>query len=232
MIMQKTDVLELGYFIDKTDLRPQGDYQTLVQTIEDGLILPCEWETVIGDGERVNLLDVVLGYTKFASFWEIPKDAETLCAHGQYGLGFSQDFLEAQDVDPVQYLLLGEDAFPPALLEWTLQEKVEENAEMLHYLQEKALTAYKTLKDDPIKRARMREKIAWHTNNTRTYYELVHQDDLAESAEGSMLQEWRGTEPIQFTLDDVQTIYLAKPDDIPHFRLMYPSFQGTFVALG
>lgn len=229
--MQKTNVLELGYFFDEPDLHPQGNYPMLVQTLEDGLILPCEWETVIGNGEMVNMLDVFLGYTKFASFWEIPKDSAPLFAHGPYGLGFTQDFLESQNVDPVQYLLLGEDNLPYSLLEWTSQAQTEENAEVADYLREKARTAIEKLKADPSRRALLREKIAWHANMTRTYYELVRPDDLPKSPDDAMLQEWRGTEPVQFTLDDVQTIYLAKSDEIPHFRLMYPSFQGTFVAL-
>lgn len=226
MTMQKTKVLELGYFIDEMEASPMRNYQALVRTIDDGVILPSQWVTVDEDGEPVGMADAVLGCAEYASFVEIPED----CAQwdtGSYGLGFTQEFLENQGVEFVEYIVLGEDIpwINPA--DW-LEERVvalhEEEPATLEYIRGHARKIMHTLKNDPEKQAMLREWVMGRVSDMRTYYEVVYPD-----TEG--LLEWRGTQPIHFTLADVQTVYVASVEEVGHFRAMYPQYNGTFVVL-
>lgn len=232
MTMQKTDVLELGYFIDTADECPKASYDTLVKTIDDGVILPTAWAVTNEEGEPISLIDVTLGCAQYVSFVEIPTQGNDPWPLGSYGLGFSQAFLQQQDVDPVQYLVYGEDVPWLDPVDW-LQERLVDfhrNPEDYLYMREHLHTAIETLRHDPEKQQVLREMIAEQANDTRTYYEVLLPDDALEITEDALLREWRGTAPVHFTLDDIQTVYVSSLDDVNSFRTRYPRYKGTFVV--
>lgn len=233
MTMQHTKALELGHFIDEVTDSPMTNYQALVRTIDDGVILPSEWVTVDDEGESISVLDAVLGLTKYVSFVEIPEEGGELTGIGSYGLGFTQDFLERQGVDTVQYLVLDEDMSWEHPVDWVADklEGLYENPELYQMVREHAQTAIQTLREDPEKQAVLRERITERANDTRTYYEVVDVEDVDGAPEEAFLKEWRGTEPVHFTLSDVQTVYVSTTAEVEHFRTMYPQYQGTFVVL-
>lgn len=230
MLTQTANPLELGYFMDEADGGESRlmDYRALVRTVEDGMILPSRWETVTAENGAGGFLDAALGYTRYASFLEIPEQGADVWAEGGYGLGFSQAFLERQGVDPVTYLVLGEDVpwrDPAAWMHERLQTLHDDPDASFPFLEGQGHAALKTIRDDPQKQAILRAKIAEHANHARTYYEVVHPDELPKA-----FFEWRSTEPVHFSLRDVQTVYVSTVDEVSHFRLLYPDYEGTFVA--
>lgn len=229
MMTQKTDVLELGYFMDGPDDSALASYQALIRTIDDGMILPSEWTAADGEGGPIGLADSALGSIRYISFTEIPEDGNGLWGMGGCGLGFSQAFLTQQGVDAVNYLVLGEDIPYPDPAGWLREmlADMHENPEEYGLLQAHARTAQQVLEDDPALRTALRERIAGYTNATRAFNEIIHPDMALEELPG----EWRGTQPVFFTLDDVQTVYVNTTEEVSHFRMMYPSYRGTFVAL-
>lgn len=226
----KTDVMELGYFIDETNNEQTEGYRTLLGMIDDGMILPSLWVTVDEDGEPIGLMDITIGYAEYTSFIEIPGDDSVLRVIGKHGLSFTPAFLERQGVECVQYLIVQEDVLQvdPALWIHDKLEILRENPEAAEFLREAAKIAMQRLKDDPEMRARLRERIAEHINVARTYHEVVlaGEDDHAKSP-----KEWRSMAPVQFTLNDIQTIYVANAEETENFKLMYPAYQGAFVTL-
>lgn len=233
MMTQKSKVLELGYFLDQLDLEGTTTVDTLLATLEEGVILPVMWETVDEDGDPIGLLDSVVGPVQFSSFVEIPRMCNDEWDFGRYGLGFTQAFLEAQDVSPVNYIEVDSDIMEidrETLVRNGLEQLLE-NWDSVQDIRHKAKTAMKVLQNDPEKGAYVHDMILNYTNETRTFYELVEMDDDGESGFDDSFAEWRGTGPIHFTLDDVQTIYVANLEDITAVRTMYPQYRGTFVVL-
>lgn len=229
MAMSKTTILELGYFIDDLNQPSIVNYQTLVRTVEDGVVLPSLWTSVDEGGNPNSLMDAALGCTEFVSFVEIPEDGAELQYMGSYGLGFAQDFLARQGVDPVEYILFDGDALLADSADW-LQDRLtgaHENPGIPQFAREQMQKAFLTLRENPKKQAMLHDRIAIHVNDTRTYYEIVRPNMLDDNS----LAEWRGTQPIHFTLDDIQTVYVASIDEVSHFRLMYPGYTGTFAVL-
>lgn len=222
----KTKALELGYFVTELADSPTRNYQALIRTIEDGVILPSEWITVDETGEPAGMMDVALGCAQYISFTEIPEQDGLLWDSDIHGLGFTQDFLENQGVEPVEYLTLSdllERREAAGMLAGEL-EALADDPDAYLYVQSHLRTIAQHVQEDPEKQALLRERIAAHANDLRTYHEVVDEDD-------DIPREWRVTQAVHFTLDDVQTVYVASSEEVCQFRLMYPSYQGTFVIL-
>lgn len=235
MMLRKNDVLELGYFIDDDEIDNGDALQALVDTLDDGLILPCLWERVSDAGKPVSLLDAVTGYNEFSSFVEIPREGIAQSIPGLYGIGFTQAFLEEAGVAPVTYVTIGEDEDGldrETLIKGGL-ESLLDNWDSFQYLRKQAPDALQSLRNDPDRQAYVHEMIIGYANDTRTYYELIHEDDLSALDSGdAFAHEWRGADPIHFTLADVQTLYVGSIGDVSVLRTRYPNFRGTFVVLG
>lgn len=142
--MQKTEVLELGYFIEGTDRGDPAGFELLVHTMQEGEILPClwAWDT-----------DEALTQAR-VPFVEIPVEGDVnMWPMGCYGLGFSQAFLQRQGA-----VCADEGGALPA-------------------------------------------------------------------------PQWHSASPIRFACEDIQTVYVATPDEVSEFRMLYPRYEGTFVVL-
>lgn len=229
--MQKKNTLQLGYFMEDVASDPAGGYQGMLQMIDEGMILPSLWVNVDEEGEPIGLIDIALGYAEYASFVEVPEDEEVLQAIGVHGISFTPAFLEQQGVECVQYLAVQEDVLQidPTLWIHDKLEALRENPEAVEFLQEVAKTAVQRLRDDPEKRALLRERIAEHINAARTYNEIVL---IGEESGERAPREWRGMGPVHFTLDDVQTVYVADAKEEADFRRLYPTYRGAFAAVG
>lgn len=235
MMLRKNDVLELGYFIDDEEMDTDAALLALERTLEDGVILPSLWEMVDEEGEPISILDAVIGYNEFSSFAEIPREGIAQSIPGLYGIGFTQDFLEEQGVSPVTYITIDpdEDGFDQETLVKNGLESVLDNWDSFQYLRRQASASLQSLRDDPERRAYVHEMIVNYANDTRTYYELIHEDDLSLLDGGdAFAHEWRGTDPIHFTLSDVQTLYVGSIGDVATLRARFPLYRGTFVVLG
>lgn len=222
--------LELGYFIGEDEEATLND---LMGTLDDGVIMPSLWEVVDENGEPASVLDALIGCTEFVSFTEISSSGLRELETRPYGIGFSQAFLAAQEVDQVTYIPApGEGMWPDR--ETLIRDGLEDllaNWDSLQYLRKQTSTALRTLREDPEKRAIVHQMIVEQANNTRTYYELVPVDALPEDGAPESV-EWRTTEPVHFTLGDVQTIYVRTMDDVVTLRNRYPAYGGVYVVLG
>lgn len=230
---QKSKVLELGYFLDQLDTEGPATVDCLLATLEEGVIRPVQWETVDEQGDPISLLDSVVGPVQFSSFVEIPRMVGDQWDFGRYGIGFTQDFLEAQDVAPVSYLEIDADLMEidrETLVRNGLEQLLE-SWDSVQDIRHKAKTAMTVLRNDPEKGAYVHDMILNYTNETRTFYELVEVDRDDESGLDDFFAEWRGTAPVHFTLEDVQTIYVATLEDVAAVRSRYPQYRGTFVVL-
>lgn len=232
--MEYKKVLELGHFVGDVSGGDEENFLALQEALEDGAILPCAWETTDEDGEPAGLLDRALGCCEFASFVEIPRMGIARWETTGYGLGFSPDFLMNQCVEPVTYVhVKGEmpQIHPDAAVRDGL-EYLLENWDSMQYYRGLATTALTNIRNDPEKRESVRQMIVDYANDKRIFYELVLDGEgLATTPEGDSPSEWRGTAPIQFTLADVQTIYVATLENVATLRLTYPGYKGTFVVL-
>lgn len=233
MMTDNKKVLELGYFIGEPNGTDEENFEMLQALLESGTILPDRWETVNEEGEVISVLDGVLGQCEFASFVEIPQDSIEWWQTSGFGIGFTPEFLEKQEVDAVTYVPL--DADLPRLDAGTMVESgleyIWDNWDELRYYRHIASGAISAVRNDPEKRAYVHEMIAGYANDTRTFYEIVPTDDLDALENGDILREWRGTSTIHFTLDDVQTIYVPSLDHVMTLRIMHPSYKGTYVVL-
>lgn len=227
-MMEKTNTntVELGYFVTELDESPLRNFQALVKTIEDGVILPSEWTTVNDDGEMISIVDATLGGAQYITFTEISDENCMLWETDVHGLGFTQDFLVSQGVEPVEYLTL-DDIMEHREAIRSLDGGLEVLAEYpgaYHFVRSRLRTLALDIRNDPAKQALLRARLAEHANDLRTYHEVIDEDD-------EMPLEWRVTQPIHFTLQDIQTVYVASTEEVDQFQLMYPDYHGAFVVL-
>lgn len=233
MMTDNKKVLELGYFIGEAGASDEENFEALQDLLESRVILPDAWETVNEAGETISALDGVLGHCEFASFVEIPQDSLQWWQTSGFGIGFTPEFLEKQDVDAVTYVPLDADLarLDAGTLIHSGIDYLWDNWDELQYYRHIASDAMSALRNDPEKRAHVHEMIIGHANDTRTFYEIIHTDDLDALETGDILREWRGTSAVSFTLDDVQTIYVPSLDHVMTLRIMHPAYKGVYVVL-
>lgn len=235
MVQNVTDAMELGFFIDGVEERSESAFGELLSVLGDRVILPSMWQVVDEDGAPASVLDSLIGYNRFVSFHEIAGTEEAPWTPGVYGLGFTRDFLQGQGVAAVTYLTIDPDEAAltrDALIRNGL-ETILENWDSFQYFRRRAAASARSLQSDPERQAFVHEMVVHYANDTRTYYELVHAEDAMRMEEGeAFVQEWRGMEPIKFSMDDVQTIYVATAGEGATVRRLCPSYAGEIVALG
>lgn len=232
--MMKQKVMELGNFVGDWEGTQEENFAALQQTLREGMILPSAWQIVDEDGNPDSALDDLFGCCEFISFMEIPEDAQALPRLSGYGIGFTSAFLEEQGVEPVNYISVDPDEIKSTIIDmWENMDndsflEMTESAQHFHRV---ARTAIDNVRRDPIKRAMLREVILNYANDKRTYYEIVPVTG-DEEAEQDAINEWRGVAPVQFTLADIQSIYVSSPEDVSTLRVLFPEYDGTFIILG
>lgn len=234
MQMQKEKIMELGNFVGEYNGVPEDNLAELIETLEDGVILPCAWQAVDAEGKAIGRLDNVLGHCEFVSFVEIPTEGDALPAVSGYGLGFKPEFLQAQAVEPVTYLYIEQETIlegAKAITQTIEERHMLAPHESLQYFRGLAGAAFSGFGQLSGRHAFLHQMVLAHANDKRTYCEIIPVDDIDAAPAEDMLHEWRGTAPVHFTLDDIQTIYVGSLEDVTALRQAYPGYTGTFTIL-
>lgn len=223
--MKSKEIFELGYFVGGPDGFPEENLTALLQTIEDGVILPCAWQTTEEDADFSSRLDGIFGRREFASFVEIPAEGDSLPGLSGYGLGFTPEFLEGQSAGPITYLYVSREEIADRFQ--TVQRTLE-TAYLLDacgaFEEEREIAGpvLSEIQRHPDQHEFLRERMLAYANDSRIYCEIVPiSGDEAEKRDKTPA-EWRSTAPVHFTLSDVQTIYkVAVHDPIGLLRVIW-----------
>lgn len=233
---EHTDVLELNHFVGDYDYTDEENFDLLLETLENGVILPSAWATVDDEGELM-LLDGILGHCEYVSLVETPQNAEDIAECTRSGIGFKPEFLAAQGAQPVTYLPIpsGDALAENVELQHTLHDAFSRGHRHFLRLRESNGPIMAALLEDEEMRERIYDALATRANARRSMYELVVIDDL-DVSEGDIdsefgPREWRSTGPVYFTMRDIQTLYVPSTAYINVIRRRFPAYSGTFTVM-